>query len=116
MGKKIQSIDKASLEALTAYDWPGNVRELRNIVERSVILSQSDTLEVKESLGPVEEPSRVPNGLLKQSLQSVERVRILSALKESGWKIKGTGNAASRLGLSPSSLRTRMKKLHITHP
>ncbi len=58
----------------------------------------------------------MPNGLLKESLQSVERVRILSALEESGWKIKGTGNAASRLGLSPSSLRTRMKKLGITRP
>ncbi len=116
MGKKIRSVDKASLEALTAYDWPGNVRELRNVIERAVILSPGDTLEVKESLGLVEAPSHPPNGLLKQSLQSVERARIISALEESGWKIKGPEHAASRLGLSPSSLRTRMKKLGITRP
>ena len=116
MGKKINAIDNASLEMLVAYDWPGNVRELRNIVERSVILSQSDTLEVKEALGRVEELSPAPNGLLKQSLQSVERARIIHALEESNWKIKGPQHAASRLGLSPSSLRTRMKKLGITRP
>jgi len=71
---------------------------------------------VKDSLGLVEAPSAAPNGLLKQSLQSVERERIRSALEESGWKVKGTGNAASRLGISPSSLRTRMKTLGITRP
>ena len=116
VGKKIQSVDKASLETLMTYDWPGNVRELRNVVDRAVILSQGGILDLKESLGHVEAPSLAPNGLLRQSLQSVERVRILSALEESGWKIKGTENAASRLGLSPSSLRSRMRKLGITRP
>ena len=104
------------MDALTAYDWPGNVRELRNVIERAVILSSVGTLEVKEFFGSVEAPSHAPHGLLKHDLQSVERARISSALEESGWKIKGPENAASILGLSPSSLRTRMKKLGITRP
>jgi len=49
-------------------------------------------------------------------LEAVERARILSALEESGWKIKGENNAASRLGLKPSTLRARMKRLEITKP
>jgi PAS domain S-box-containing protein len=116
LGKTIKSVDKASLDALIAYDWPGNIRELRNVIERTIILSSGDSLDVKESLGLVEAPSAASNGPLKQSLQSVERERIHGALEEAGWKIKGIGNAASRLGISPSSLRTRMKTLGITRP
>ena len=116
LGRKINSIDRASMDALTAYDWPGNIRELRNVIERAVILSQGGVLEIKESFGPVEALVPAPAGPLKQSLQAIERARILRVLEESGWKIKGTGNAAGRLGLSPSSLRTRMKKLGITRP
>ena len=116
LGKSIDSIDTASLDALTAYDWPGNVRELRNVIERAVILNSGDVLDVKEVLGPVEAPSQAQHGRLKQDLQSIERNHIINALEESGWKIKGPDNAAGRLGLSPSSLRTRMKKLGITRP
>jgi len=113
LGKTFHSVSKESLGALEAYDWPGNVRELRNVIERSVILCQGETLELTESLGGVRaQPSR-SKGLLKQDLAGLERARILRALEESDWKIKGDGNAASRLGLAPSTLRSKMRTLNL---
>ena len=116
VGKRINTIAKSSMDALAAYDWPGNVRELQNVIERSAILCSGDTLTVQEALGDVVVPHREPASALKQDLEGVERANILRALEESGWKVKGEGNAASRLGLKPSTLRSRMKKLGITRP
>ena len=62
------------------------------------------------------EPAPVEAGPLKQDLQVVERASIIRALEETGWTIKGEGNAASRLGVTPSGLRSRMKKLGIKRP
>ena len=108
------------MEALVAYDWPGNIRELKNVIERSVILCAGDTLRVEETLGPTATAARslviVPSGLLKPDLQSIERSRILRVLEESGWRVKGPGFAADLLGLSPSTLRSRMKRLGIERP
>jgi PAS domain S-box-containing protein len=113
IGKKIDSIAPTSMDALVAYDWPGNVRELQNVIERAVILCSGDTLVVDDVLGDVGGSRRANGGSLKRDLESVERSNILRALEESGWKVKGEGNAASRLGLKPSTLRSRMKKLGI---
>jgi transcriptional regulator with GAF, ATPase, and Fis domain len=116
VGKRFDSVDETSMDALVAYDWPGNVRELQNMIERSVVLSPPGRLTVRESLGNSGPPPRAPEGSLNQDLHSVERSRILSALQESGWKVKGDGNAASRLGLKPSTLQSRMKRLGIKRP
>jgi PAS domain S-box-containing protein len=116
LGKKIDSVATASMDALVAYDWPGNVRELQNIVERAVILCSGDTLIVEEVLGDFEVSRRTDERSLKHDLETVERSNILRALEASGWKVKGEGNAASRLGLKPSTLRSRMKKLGIAKP
>ena len=115
--KSVDRIAQTSMDALVAYDWPGNIRELRNVIERSVILCQGDTLTVRESLGrSTEAPVPAVPGLLKQDLDTVERDRITRALEEANWKIKGEGNAAGRLGVTPSGLRARMKRLGITRP
>ena len=111
--KRIDGIAKNSMDALVAYDWPGNVRELQNVIERSAILCSGDTLTVEEVLGDFAVPGGKPASSLKQDLESVERANILRALEESGWRVKGEGNAASRLGLKPSTLRSRMEKLGI---
>jgi PAS domain S-box-containing protein len=116
LGKTIHSISKESMEVLEAYEWPGNVRELRNVIERSAILSGGDVLEVQEVLGNVSVTASSSKSGLNQDMDDVERARIVRALEESDWKIKGDGNAASRLGLSPSTLRSRMKRLEITRP
>ena len=104
------------MDALLAYDWPGNIRELRNVLERSAILCSGTTLTVMEALGDVEFRDRKPARSLKQNLEEVERTSILRALEESGWKVRGEGNAADRLGINPNTLRSRMKKLGISRP
>jgi transcriptional regulator with GAF, ATPase, and Fis domain len=116
VGKKIDAIAESSMDALAAYDWPGNVRELQNIIERSAILCSGDTLTVHEALGGVALRDREPARSLKQDLVGVERANIVRALEESGWRVKGDGNAASRLHLNPSTLRSRIKRLGITRP
>ena len=116
LGKNVESIPRAVMDALLSYDWPGNIRELQNVLERSLILSPGRELRLAESLGEAELPLRSADGSLKQDLKGVERTRILDALQASRWKIKGTGNAASRLGLNPSTLRSRMKRLGIERP
>jgi len=116
LGKRIDTIAKSSMEALVAYSWPGNIRELQNVIERSAILSSGDTLIVQEVLGDFGVQSREPARSLTQDLEEVERANILRALEASGWKVKGEGNAASRLGINPNTLRSRMKKLEIAKP
>jgi len=112
LGKNIRAVNQTSMDRLMGYDWPGNIRELRNVLERAAILCEGDTLDVEDFLGPAGGHDRS----LKGDLRSVERARILHALTESRWRIKGENNAASRLGLKPSTLRARMSKLGIERP
>jgi PAS domain S-box-containing protein len=114
VGKKINTIEKSCMERLAAYDWPGNVRELQNVIERSAILCSGDTLVVDEALGDFEAHDLRGASARSHNLEDVERAAIQRALEESGWKIKGEGNAASRLAINPSTLRSRMKKLGIS--
>ena len=99
---------------MVAYDWPGNIRELENIIERSAILCSGTTLTVQESLGDFEFGDREPASSLNQNLEEIERASIVHALEESGWKVKGGGNAADRLGINANTLRSRMKKFGIS--
>ncbi len=112
--KTIRRIPNQLSKALVGYDWPGNVRELANVIERAVILTQGETLVVDETF--IHEASSRPAGTGSDDLQSVERAHIVDTLEKCGWKVKGSGNAAERLGLNPSTLRARMKKLGIHRP
>jgi PAS domain S-box-containing protein len=114
--KPVQSVSRSSMDALVAYDWPGNVRELQNVIERSLILCTGDVLTVEETLGDVATAPRRRSASLRQEMESVERSTIVRTLEESSWKIKGPGNAASRLGMTPSTLRSRMTRLGIQRP
>ena len=102
------------MDALIQYDWPGNIRELENVVERALVLSPGSTLVLDEFFAR-SAGSHHPNDL-RRKLEDMERVQILEALEECRWKIKGEGNAADRLGLKPSTLNYRMKKLGIGPP
>jgi transcriptional regulator with GAF, ATPase, and Fis domain len=114
VGKTIENVPKATMDALVQYDWPGNIRELRNVVERSVILSPGPTLDLRDALvNPVRPRKPTPGD---QKLQSVERDHIVEVLKACQWRVNGNGNAAERLGMKPSTLRSRMKKLGIGRP
>ncbi len=103
-------------QALNAYDWPGNVRELQNVIERAVILSTDGALTLTGVLGGAVPALPAEPRSLKLDLETLERQNILDALEDSNWKVKGDDNAAGRLGLSPSTLRSRMKWLGIEKP
>jgi DNA-binding NtrC family response regulator len=98
------------------YDWPGNVRELANVIERAVILTHGKTLVVDEAFTRHPEPGAVRQERPGEDLKVVERDHIVDVLTRCGWKIKGRGNAAERLGISPNTLRARMKRLQIERP
>ena len=116
MGKKIREISPEEVQALQLYPWPGNVRELENVIERSVIVSQGPMLSIDvpkstESEGAMESAVHEPG-----SLENVERRHVLGTLESCRWKIEGEGGAAKALGIHPSTLRSRMKKLGIRRP
>ena len=111
LGKPIERIPERAMATLVAYHWPGNIRELANVIERAIILSPGTTLVVDEALGSSELAD--PSILSTQPLEEVERVHILAVLDACQWRIKGEGQAAERLGLHPSTLYSRMKKLGI---
>jgi len=107
-GKRIERVPRRTMEMLVRYPWPGNVRELENVIERALIVSADRTLRLDGVLEDVE-----PGGA-SQRLQDAERAHILRVLEACGGRLKGRGNAAERLGLKPSTLRSRMKKLGIS--
>jgi len=104
-----------AIEALTEYDWPGNVRELENVIERSLIVSRGEPLSFPE-LGvrraTVGAPGDGPAGRFLR-LDDVVTEHILSALNRCGGRVSGEGGAAELLGINPSTLRSRMKKLGV---
>jgi formate hydrogenlyase transcriptional activator len=110
-GKDIRSIPAKAMDALQEYHWPGNVRELENIIERSMILSQRNALELGDWFQkPVAPPANVGAAT---TLDEKQREHILEALEHTHWKVRGAGGAASLLGINPSTLESRMKKLKI---
>lgn len=110
MNRSIDSIPSSSIEALTNYHWPGNIRELQNIIERSVILSPGQVLQV--ALPEMAKPTAASARSLRFN-EAGERDRILAALREAQGKVAGPNGAASRLGLRRTTLQSRMKKLGI---
>ena len=101
------------MTALQNYEFPGNIRELENIVERAVILCDGgmiDTPHISVGHGPAT-GDPLPGGV--RTLQQVEQDAIIVALQASSGKISGPGGAAEMLGLKPSTLESRMKKLGI---
>ncbi len=113
MGKKINAIDKRTLELFQTYHWPGNVRELQNVVERAVILCEGATLAVDENWLPRTSPRPAPSGVALASLADQEKEMIENALTQSGGRVSGPLGAAARLGIPRSTLESRIKSLNI---
>jgi formate hydrogenlyase transcriptional activator len=113
-GKKFRTIDKKSLELFKAYGWPGNVRELQNVIERAVILSENDTLDVDQTWlmrEPGQNPARPAT--LDGALVRQEKEMIEAALAESQGRISGPAGAAAKLGLLARTLDSKIKRLKI---
>ncbi|SEM14346.1 PAS domain S-box-containing protein [Syntrophus gentianae] len=113
MGKRFDTISKEAIDRLSEYSWPGNVRELEHIIERAVITSSEQDFQLTEPLehGSVEREE----GVLKE-FNAMAREHIQQVLKETRWKIEGKAGAAAFLGLHPSTLRFRIKKLGLKRP
>jgi len=112
-GKKIKHIARRTLELFQQYDWPGNIRELQNMVERAVILCDSDTLSIDETWlkgCPQQGAVRVP---VQSSLENREKEAIEGALAACKGRVAGPSGAATRLGLPRSTLESRIKSLGI---
>jgi formate hydrogenlyase transcriptional activator len=141
--RSCHDIEPGSLDRLVQYTWPGNVRELQNVIERAMILSRSALLEIKDLLIPVghigqanavppshrsDEPLApatrreisaevgTPTSYRSFRLQDIERAHILQTLERTNWRIEGPWGAAKLLGLNPSTLRGRLRKLKIARP
>ena len=109
LGKRIESISTAHMQALQRYPWPGNVRELRNTVERAVIMADGRRLLI--------EPPRARGGATRTlKIKDVEREHIRTVLESTGWRIRGEAGAAEILGLKPSTLESRMAKHGLYRP
>ncbi len=116
LGKPLQGFNARSMERLMAYSWPGNVRELQNVTERAAILARGQVLELEDT-ALIDAPPRggeAAAGRSAGTLEDVQRVAILEALKTTGGVVEGVRGAATLLGLHPNTLRSRMKKLGIT--
>jgi transcriptional regulator with GAF, ATPase, and Fis domain len=107
-GKTIESISKDSMRELQRYSWPGNVRELRNVIERAVIVSTGRQLVVAApQLGERPMPQ------MAMTLNDIEIDHIRRVLESTSWRVRGSGGAAERLGLKPTTLESRMSRLGI---
>ena len=112
MQKRIRSVPKPALEGLMNADWPGNIRELENFIERCVILTQGDELnvpraELNRSAGRTVVPAA-------STFEQAERQAIIDALRTASGRIAGKGGAAERLGLKRTTLQNKMRRLSIT--
>jgi PAS domain S-box-containing protein len=107
MGRDIQSVRATTMKALQGYFWPGNVRELRNLIERNLIINSGPVFEAElpESCNAASSDGT--------SIEEVERNHVRRMLERSSWRVRGIGGAAEALGLKPTTLEARMKKLGI---
>jgi formate hydrogenlyase transcriptional activator len=114
LGRQITKVPQTLMDSLQRYAWPGNVRELENVVERAMIASDGNTLQLDAPLS-FSPPTRAQSEA-SDNLDAVQRAHIESVLERCGWRINGTGNTAERLGIHPNTLRFRMKKLGVVSP
>jgi formate hydrogenlyase transcriptional activator len=114
-GKNFRGINKKTLDLLLSYSWPGNIRELQNVVERSVIVCETENFSVDESW-----LSRQPLATesttqleLSQKLAAQEKEMIEASLRESGGRVSGPSGAAAKLGIHRSTLESKIASLKI---
>ncbi len=114
-GKNIRSVDKKTLELLQSYPWPGNIRELQNVIERSVIVCETEIFSVDESWLSQQPRNKRAGGklYLSQKLAATEKDIIEEALRESQGRVFGPSGAAAKLGIARSTLEMKIRSLNI---
>ena len=115
VGKNIRRVNKKTLELLLSYPWPGNIRELQNVIERSVILCETDIFSIDQSWLP-QRPAGTPESRpveLPHKLHAQEKSLIEAALKDARGRISGPTGAAVKLGIPRSTLESKIRSLKI---
>ena len=123
LGRKIRRIDSGTIRLLQTYPWPGNIRELQNVIERSVILCETEEFSIDESWLPRQEAARplqavepmpvAREAANKRAAQLKEKVTIEAALAETRGRVSGPYGAAAKLGLRPTTLEARIRSLGV---
>ena len=125
MNRPIQNPGSSQLADLEAYPWPGNVRELQNVIERAIITSRSGGLRFDLPQGeaprypgnPSPDDSKEGRPVIPETeMKQRERGNVVAALNQCRWKIYGPGGAAELLGIKPTTLTSRIKKLGLKRP
>jgi DNA-binding NtrC family response regulator len=117
-GRHFAAVDQMSLDLLQAYAWPGNIRELQNVIERSVIVSETETFSVDESwlsqqrMSGASSVPDVQSGLLNRNPGQAKAL-IEAALRECSGRVSGPSGAAARLGVPGTTLESKIKALKI---
>jgi DNA-binding NtrC family response regulator len=114
-GKSFHAVNQKSLDLLQRYSWPGNIRELQNVIERSVIVCETENFSVDESWLSQQPPATEPNtdiGSFKR-LPAQEKAIIETALSECGGRVYGPSGAAAKLGMPRSTLEHKIRSLRI---
>ena len=119
-------LTRAGVARLQNYDWPGNIRELRNVIERAVILARggplhfelpaTDPVPMPASSKPLHSNQPGQEVFTETEMQSLERGNLIAALDQTGWKLRGSDGAAELLGVKPTTLLARMKKMGLKRP
>ena len=114
-GKSIRGLNKKTLDLFQSYPWPGNIRELQNVIERSVIVCETEIFSLDESWLSRQPPSAAPRNSvdLVEKLTAQEKEMIEAALRECGGRVFGPSGAAARLGMPRSTLESKIKALKI---
>jgi len=113
-GKSFRAVNKKSLDLLQSYPWPGNIRELQNVIERSVIVCETENFSVDESWLSRQPNATVSSGLEPlRKLPSEEKEIIEAALSASGGRVYGPSGAAAKLGIPRSTLENKIRSLKI---
>lgn len=107
---QIKKVSNKTITKLKSYDWPGNIRELENIIERAVLTSKDNHLNIDYMIPLYHKDDQ----RMSEKMEDVEKTHIMSILEKTGWKVAGEGGAAERLGLNRNTLLSRMKKLNIS--
>ena len=126
LGKQSPVLNRDCQQRLLAYNWPGNVRELQNVLERAMILSRNDELNLApqltfessspRSVGPSQPSTDDGKPHSAEEMRELERSNLIRALQQTDWKVAGKNGAAQLLGMKPSTLSSRMRALKVTRP
>jgi transcriptional regulator with GAF, ATPase, and Fis domain len=114
LGRKLPIVTEGAMRRLQDYHWPGNVRELANVIERGAIVSQSNKLQVEIQSQVV--PGAMPTAALltEADVEQFRRANIIACMKEANGRVAGKDGAAALLGIKPTTLYSRLKKLGLS--